>query len=110
MQRRSLLRILTVGGTIGTSIGVGTSTTNLVQSVQAQSESGWQQQQRLVAPDGEPQNGFGYNVEISDDGTTALIVPIVTASQPSPEPVYVYVIEGGQWTFQQKITSPEGDS
>ena len=109
MQRRSLLRTLAASGAIGTSIGVGASTTNLVQSVQAQSDSGWQQQQRLVAPDAEPEDGFGYKIELSYEGKTALIVP-VDANKPTVSPVYVYNIQNNEWTFQQRLTDPDGDS
>lgn len=103
MRRRSLLRTLAVSGAVCTGVGIGTSTTNLVQSVQAQSSSDWQQQQRLLPPDSEQQNGFGYKIELSDGGETAL-VNTTTSS------VYVYAIQNNQWIFQKELTDPDGDS
>jgi len=66
--------------------------------------------QKVVAPDGEAKDGFGYSAVISDDGSTALVGSYYTEygmSYPiGPGGVYAYIKNGSPWELQQKLPTP----
>jgi uncharacterized protein (TIGR03437 family) len=74
----------------------------------ARSGNDWTLQQKLTANDGEADERFGGAAAISGD-TLVIGAPLdktpVNAAQGS---VYVFVRVNGVWTFQRKLTAPDG--
>jgi hypothetical protein len=68
----------------------------------------WTQDAELTADDGAAGDSFGYAVAF--DGTTALIgAPFATVgANPFQGAVYAFEANGGAWSQQQKLFSPEG--
>jgi hypothetical protein len=67
----------------------------------------WSQQQKLVADDGDADHRFGWQIALSEDGTTALI--------GAPKPLafdvgsaYVFEKSGESWSQQQKLVADDG--
>ena len=74
------------------------------------SGSTWSQQQKLTASDGAYEAYFGYPVSLSADGSTALIGAsgAKVGANPDQGAAYVFVLSGGTWSQQQKLTSSDG--
>jgi hypothetical protein len=67
----------------------------------------WTQQQKLVAPDAEPGDLFGWSVAI--DGDTAVVGATNDDDLGSNSgSVHVFVRSGGVWTHQQKLMASNG--
>lgn len=64
---------------------------------------------KLVAGDGEAQEQFGSAVDIDGDtlvvGTTYFSL---LGNHTEPDAAYVFVRDGGAWTFQAKLTASDG--
>jgi hypothetical protein len=70
----------------------------------------WTQQQRLTPPDGEESDDFGIELSVSGDGTTVIISESDGDPQETqPGGVYVFTESGGEWSYQQKLTVPDGE-
>ncbi len=70
------------------------------------SGSTWMQQQKLTAPDPGSWIWFGTGPVLSSDGTLALITAYdQSAASETAGAVYVYTLNGGQWTKTQKLLS-----
>lgn len=70
----------------------------------------FEQQQKLVASDGDAEDIFGIAVSLSNDGTTAL-VGASGDEDPNGErsgSAYVFTRDGGSWSQQQKLTPENG--
>jgi phospholipase C len=72
------------------------------------SGTSWSMQQKLTAPDGAASDNFGLSVALSGD--TALIGIGSPLQNPGPGAAYVFVRSGTSWSFQQKLTAPDGVS
>jgi uncharacterized repeat protein (TIGR01451 family) len=74
----------------------------------ARSGTTWTQQQRLVAPDGEEFDNFGWSVSLS--GNTVVVgAPFDdTPGGTDAGSAYVFVQSGTTWSFQQKLVAPDG--
>lgn len=59
----------------------------------------WTQQAKLIASDAGIQHHFGWSVDLSDDGHTALIGTIASGG------AYLFKRRGSLWTEQMKLTS-----
>lgn len=57
----------------------------------------WVQTQELTAPDGAPQDRFGFSVAVS--GST------LVAGATFHEAAYVYSLAGGSWSLSQELVS-----
>jgi hypothetical protein len=69
----------------------------------------WTQQQKLTAGDAVQGQTFGVGLDLSEDGSTALIgAPGVNALSPIPGAAYVFIRTGNSWTQQKKLLP--GDS
>jgi hypothetical protein len=69
----------------------------------------WSLQQKLVALDGEADDGFGEAVAL--DGDTAVIgAPSAAANGTSSGSAYVFSRIGSTWTQQQKLLSADGSA
>ena len=68
----------------------------------------WTEQQKLVASDAAPGDGFGFSVSVSGD--TALVGAIFddTAAGADAGSAYVFVRSGVTWTEQQKLLPSDG--
>ncbi|QYZ67358.1 MAG: choice-of-anchor D domain-containing protein [Gammaproteobacteria bacterium (ex Lamellibrachia satsuma)] len=72
----------------------------------------WTQQQKLLASDGANNDLFGFSVDLSSDGNTAVIgayaasISFLGANEGA---AYVFRRNGGTWTEQQKLTDVNGD-
>ncbi len=74
------------------------------------SESSWSQQAKLAADDGDSRDQLGRQVELSADGTTALIGSQTDDSNgENAGAAYVFEDSGGSWTQQAKLTADDGD-
>jgi len=67
-------------------------------------DGAWDQQQKLIADDGDDDDRFGYSVVLSNDGTTALV------GASGDNGAYVFIYTDGAWNQQQKLTADDGDS
>lgn len=78
----------------------------------AQRGGDWRQQQRLVAPDGEAEDGFGGAVALSDDGVTALIGAAgdETADGEAVGTAHVFTRGDEEWRHQQRLAAADGDA
>ena len=70
----------------------------------------WSQQQKLTASDGAAGDYFGCSVSLSGDGNTALIGAnaATVGANTYQGAAYVFVISGGTWSQQQKLTASDG--
>ena len=85
---------------------VGVNTAQGAAYVFVLSGGTWSQQQELTASDGAAYDQFGISVLLSADGSTALIgVAYANAYQGA---AYVFVLSGGIWSQQQKLTASDG--
>lgn len=67
----------------------------------------WHEEDALAANDGTPEDAFGTSLEL--DGTT-LVVGAPNADAPgvaSAGAAYVFVLQGGAWIQQAKLTAPD---
>ena len=65
----------------------------------------WEQQSKLLAPDGQAGDSFGRRVSIYGD--TVVVGAHLDDSSGS---AYVFVREGDGWIFQEKLTALDGES
>ena len=67
----------------------------------------WTQQQRLTAPDTEPNDGFAYRVALAGDGQSALINAYLKDCPAGRAcgAAYLFVRSGNTWVQQQKLTA-----
>ena len=85
---------------------VGANTAQGAAYVFVNSGGTWSQQQELTASDGAAYDQLGSSVSLSADGKTALIgTPDANAYQGA---AYVFVLSGGIWSQQQKLTASDG--
>ena len=72
----------------------------------------WVEQQKLTTSDRANTDLFGYAVDLSADGNTAVITALVEASTPNVNngAAYVFTRSGGVWTEQQKLLASDRDS
>lgn len=70
------------------------------------------QQAELTTTDGDSGDGFGSLVDISSDGTTAIVAAPEDEDPNGAESgtAYVYNTTGGSWTQQSKLVSDDGES
>ncbi len=73
------------------------------------SGASWTEQQRLQAPDATARDFFGGEVALSGDTLVVGAPWAESGIYPNAGVVYVFVREGGAWTFQQKL-EPERPS
>lgn len=79
-----------------------------VQVTQAQTNSGWTQQAKLAADDGQNNDRFGQFVSLSADGSTALIGAPNAPNSAGIIAGAVYVFnENGNWSQQTKLTASD---
>jgi len=71
----------------------------------SRSGSTWTFQSKITAPDAGLNNGFGWSVSISSDGSYAIAT--ATGNDAYRGSGYIYVRSGSTWTFQSKITAPD---
>ena len=96
-------------GAINASVG-----NNLSQGaayVFVKSGGTWSELQKLTALDGAADDQFGSSVSLSADGSTALIgADAATVGNNSAQgAAYVFVLSGGIWSQQQKLTASDGE-
>jgi len=77
------------------------------------SGSTWSHQAKITAPDGVSPDYFGQSVSISSDGSYALVGAHKDDGPAGPTDLafgsaYIYVRDGSTWTYQAKITAPDG--
>jgi hypothetical protein len=72
------------------------------------SDSSWRQQARVTAEDGDPGDGFGEAIAISNDGDVAVIGD--SNDNQGVGSVYVFVQSDGSWTQESKIPVQGEDS
>jgi hypothetical protein len=70
----------------------------------------WSQQQKLTASDGAVGDTFGGSVSLSADGGVALIGAswATVGGNAYQGAAYVFVVSGGTWSQQQKLTASDG--
>jgi hypothetical protein len=76
------------------------------------SAGSWSQQAKLVAADGDSEDGFGNSVALSEDGSTA-VVGARRDEDPNGDragSAYVFDTAGESWSQQAKLTADDGDS
>lgn len=87
------------------SIDVGVEPTNgpSLQSLVTTTET------KITAPNGKPSDLFGFSVALSSD---ILVVgtPYEDSQALDSGAAYVFVRNNGQWTFEQKLVSPDFDA
>lgn len=74
------------------------------------SGGGWGQRAKLVADDGDAEDGFGFSVAVSDDGTTAL-VSALWDEDPNGDragSAYVFDTSGESWSQRAKLVAADG--
>src|SRR5690349_3330650 len=65
----------------------------------------YQQQAKIVTPDGKPVDGFGSSIAFSGNGNTMIVGAIYNnAGQQNSGAAYVYTRNGKQWVFDAKLT------
>jgi hypothetical protein len=78
-----------------------------------QQEGGaWSEETKLAPEDGNREDEFGESVEVSSDGTTA-VIGASTVEDPNGDfagSAYVFKREGGAWSEETKLTPEDGDS
>jgi uncharacterized protein (TIGR03437 family) len=91
----------------GNTALIGASAKNTNQGaayVFVQSGQVWTQQQELTASDGATDDSFGFSVSVSG-GTSAIGAPGNSGSQGA---AYGFLLSGGVWGQQQKVTASDG--
>ena len=67
--------------------------------------------QKVTAPDGAAEDGFGYSAALSDDGRTALVgsyyIEFGIIYPIGPGGVYAFIYNDQEWVLQQKLPTPE---
>jgi hypothetical protein len=107
MYRRTYLRTLVASGTVAAGVGMDAPGTSAAQTARAQSDSGRNQQTKLVADDGDKDDWFGMTAQ---DGTTAMVgAPRDGSSGIDAGSVYAFERINGNWTQQAKLTSGDGE-
>ena len=72
----------------------------------ARSGTAWAQQEKLLAPDGEPDDGFGFCVAL--DGTTAILgAPGEGDGGLETGAAYVFTRTGTSWAMQAKLVAAD---
>lgn len=61
--------------------------------------------QKIVAPDGMPNDNFGSSIKIQNGFLFVVAGGDDSETDPCIGSVYVYLLEGDQWVFSQKLTS-----
>jgi hypothetical protein len=77
--------------------------------VYVQSDTGWRQQAKLTASDGEPEDELGRRIAATGDGKT-LFVSSTNGNGSSAQTggeVYVFTRSDGGWNEQTKLTAPK---
>jgi hypothetical protein len=69
----------------------------------------WTEQQRITAPDGAESDSFGTAVAVSGDTVLVGAIHDTVGSNYQQGSAYVFGRSNGVWTFQQKLTAPNGD-
>jgi hypothetical protein len=74
------------------------------------SGSKWIQQQRVTSTDGATFDRFAWSLSMSSDGNTMVVgAPYINISGKSEQgSAYVFVLYGGKWIQQQKLTASDG--
>ncbi|WP_254762963.1 FG-GAP repeat protein [Natrinema marinum] len=74
------------------------------------SGDGWSQQAKLAPTDGDPRDGFGWEVSISADGSTALISAVADEDPNGLEAGSAYIFEsnGDTWSQRTKLAAEDG--
>jgi len=74
-------------------------------------DGSWTQQAKLVPDDGDTNDGFGYSVAVSGDGTTALIGARLDEDPNGRNAGSAYIFEdnGGSWRQQTKLSPDDGE-
>ena len=68
----------------------------------------WTQQQRLIAPDADFGERFGWALHL-DKATLIVGAPEATVDGSAAGAAYVFTVENGSWSALQKLTAPAGD-
>jgi uncharacterized protein (TIGR03437 family) len=68
----------------------------------------WSFQQKLIAQDGGRINNFGNAIAISGDALIVGAYQDNIGANISQGSAYVFMRSGGAWSFQQKLTAPDG--
>jgi hypothetical protein len=75
----------------------------------SRSGTSWSYQTKITAPDPGASDYFGWSVAISGDGSYALVGAYLDNTPTSDAgSAYIWVRSGTSWTFQSKITAPDG--
>ncbi|HEX7318024.1 MAG TPA: putative Ig domain-containing protein [Pyrinomonadaceae bacterium] len=72
------------------------------------SDGVWTEQQKLTAPDGQRYDLFGCAVAVSGDMVVVGARGDTVGSNYQQGSAYFFTRAGGVWTFQQKLTAPNG--
>lgn len=67
----------------------------------------WSEEQKLTAPDGEPDARFGVTVGLQDD---VIVVGAWLDGANSAGAAYVFRDNGAEWVFEQKLTASDADA
>jgi len=68
----------------------------------------WSFQQKLTAPDGAAEDSFGTSVSLFEDSALAGMPEDDIGGNLSQGSAYVFARTGTTWSFQQKLTAPDG--
>lgn len=104
-RRREFLTIVGVAG-LSTIAGCSTSDNNNEEDTPSE----WSQSSKLTANDGDKEDLFGSSVELSGDGTTALVGARedTTEAGDATGSAYVFSHTGDSWRQQTKLTPDDG--
>jgi hypothetical protein len=88
------------------------NTNNGAAYVFTRSGTTWTQQAKLIASDAASNDNFGLSVDISSNGSTALIGAPYESTSPNTNngAVYLFTRSGTTWTERQKIVSEDATS
>ncbi|MGB1217471.1 MAG: hypothetical protein ACPG5P_06320, partial [Saprospiraceae bacterium] len=71
----------------------------------------WSEQIKLTAPDAAANDWFGHGVTMSSSGNFIAVSALLDDDNGSESgSVYIFVKDGGTWTFQAKITPTDGST
>jgi len=75
----------------------------------ARTDEGWQQERKLVAPDGDAEDWFGWDVSLSGDGTVAVVSAFLDEDPAGSGAgaVSVFALTGNGWVRQAKLTGDD---
>jgi hypothetical protein len=78
----------------------------------SRSGGGWQQEAKLAADDGDSGDEFGVSVEVSGNGSTAVIGARSDEDPNGDEAgsAYVFSRSSGEWQQETKLAADDGDS